>query len=106
MRKRLKYPPFCDIILLKFTGKNEDEIKKYSKIIYNNLKRNIMENEAKIYNPVPSPIDKIKSNFRWRIIIKGKITSSLLDKIQKSINIGNKNNEISLVVDMNPNNMM
>lgn len=104
MRKRLNYPPFCDIILLKFTGKNEDEIKKYSKIVFNNLKRNIMENEAKIYNPVPSPIDKIKSNFRWRIIIKGKITSSLLDKIQKSICLDNKN--ITLVVDINPNNMM
>ena len=104
MRKRLNYPPFCDIILLKFTGKNEDEIKKYSKIVFNNLKRNIMENEAKIYNPVPSPIDKIKSNFRWRIIIKGKITSSLLDKIQKSMCLDNKN--ITLVVDINPNNMM
>ena len=104
MRKRLNYPPFCDIILLKFTGKNEDEIKKYSKIVFNNLKRNIMENEAKIYNPVPSPIDKIKSNFRWRIIIKGKITSSLLDKIQKSICLDNKN--ITLVVDINRNNMM
>ena len=27
LRKQLKYPPFCDIIVMKFEGKNENMIK-------------------------------------------------------------------------------
>ncbi|MGN1298397.1 MAG: hypothetical protein ACI4UE_00205 [Candidatus Scatovivens sp.] len=100
----MNYPPFCDIILIKFTGKNIEELKKFTNKVYNNLKKYIQENEARIYNPVPSPIDKIKNNYRWRIIIKGRVNLLLLEKIEKAIYIDNK--DISLVVDINPNNMM
>lgn len=104
LRKRLNYPPFCDIILMKFTGKNEENLKKYSNKIYNNLKKNINESEAIIYRPVPSPIDKIKNSYRWRLIIKGKVNLKLLEKIEKSTCLDNK--DVSLIVDINPNNMM
>ena len=59
-----------------------------------------------IFKPVPSPIDKIKNNFRWRIILKGKINSKLLNLIQKSIDEAGVNQNVSLVVDLSPNNMM
>ena len=104
LRKRLNYPPICDIILMKFTGKNEGNLKKYSNKIYNNLKKNINESEAIIYRPVPSPIDKIKNSYRWRLIIKGKVNLKLLEKIEKSIYLENK--DVSLIVDINPNNMI
>lgn len=104
LRKRLNYPPFCDIILMKFTGKNEENLKSYSSKIYNNLKKNINENEAIIYKPIPSPIDKIKNSYRWRLIIKGKVNLKLLEKIEKSIYLDNK--DVSLIVDINPNNMI
>ena len=57
-----------------------------------------------VYEPVPSPIDKIKNNYRWRLIIKGKVNLKLLEKIEKSIYLENK--DVSLIVDINPNNMM
>lgn len=102
----MNYPPFCDIILMKFTGKNEENLKKYSNKIYNNLKKNINESETIIYKPMPSPIDKIKDSYRWRLIMKGKVNSRLLEKIEKSIYLDNKNQDVSLVVDIGPNNMI
>ena len=89
---------------MKFTAKNEENLKKYSAQIYNNLKKNIEESKATIYRPLPSPIDKIKNSYRWRLIIKGKVNSKLLDKIEKSILLENK--DVSLIVDINPNNMV
>ena len=105
LRKKLNYPPFCDIILLKFTGKDEIEIKKYANKIFNNLKKFNEKNEIKIYQPLPSPIDRIKGSYRWRLIIKGKVTLSLIEKIDKAISLENNRN-VSVVVDINPNNMM
>ena len=74
LRKVLKYPPFCDIILIRFSGISLDEIKKSSNFIYRNLKKylNKIENLI-IFEPVPAPIDRIKNKYRWRIIIKGKV---------------------------------
>lgn len=101
----LNYPPFCDIILIRLTGKNIEGLKKYSNKIYNNLKKNINQQEYNIFKPVPAPVDKIKNNYRWRIILKGKLNSKLLDIISASI-YNEKIEDTTIVVDINPNSMM
>lgn len=106
LRKVLKYPPFCDIILIRFSGISLDEIKKSSNFIYRNLKKylNKIENLI-IFEPVPAPIDRIKNKYRWRIIIKGKVTNSMIDLINYSFE-GMKNLKSTIItVDINPSNM-
>ena len=105
LRKVLKYPPFCDIILIRFSGPDLNEIKKSSKIIYNNLKKYINGNNGTVFDPVPAPIDKIKNKYRWRIIIKGKANISMIDAINYSFNGTEKFRKTSITVDINPNNM-
>ena len=102
----LKYPPFCDIIMLKFQGENIEEIKKVSNNIYNFLKKSISENVGIIYRPMPAPIDKIKNKYRWRMILKTKISGKLLDCIKYSIDNQNIKNGTSIIVDINPSSMM
>ena len=106
LRKMLKYPPFCDIILIRFNGNNLEEIIKISNIVYKKI-NSIKENDIFIYKPVASPIDKIKNKFRWRIIIKCKVNSKVLDIIKYGIEdeFIKKCKNTSIVVDINPNNM-
>lgn len=104
LRKILKYPPFCDIILIKFVGIDLNEIVKNSNIVYNNLKKYINGSNGMVYKPVPAPIDKIKNKFRWRIIIKGKVNSSMLKAIQMSFNGTENAKKTIITVDINPNN--
>ena len=70
LRKQLKYPPFCDIIMLGFSSENENDIKRVSSEVHKYLKEKIEKENIPImlYKPVPAPIDKIKNKFRWRII--------------------------------------
>ena len=106
LRKMLKYPPFCDIIMIRFSGKNLTEIQNVSNFVYQ--KMNLVKNDdVLIYKPVPSPIDKIKNKYRWRIIIKCKVTSRILDIINFAINDEKikKCKDTSIVVDINPNTM-
>jgi len=37
LRKMLKYPPFCDIILISFSGKNLSQVKNISEFVYKKL---------------------------------------------------------------------
>lgn len=106
LRKMLKYPPFCDIILISFSGKSLNRIKNISNLVYKKL-LSVKNDNIDIYKPVPSPIDKIQNNYRWRIIIKCKVTTKVLDIIKYAITDDqiNKQSETKIVVDINPNTM-
>ena len=108
LRKQLKYPPFCDIIVIGFNGLDETEIKKISNKSYEYLINNLNNQEFKIFKPMPSPIDKIQNKFRWRIIIKGNMNeqaNEVLNDLLKDIYSKNFKNT-KIVVDVNPNSMM
>ena len=108
LRKQLKYPPFCDIIIIGFNSLNEQEIKKVSNKAYEYLIKNLNNEEFKTFKPMPSPIDKIQNRFRWRIIIKGNMNeqaNGVLNDLLKEIYSENyKNTKVS--VDVNPNSMV
>ena len=108
LRKQLKYPPFCDIIVIGFNSANEEEIKKVSNLAYEILIKKLNDEEFKIFKPMPSPIDKIQNKFRWRIIIKGKINkevNGILNEVLKTLYEKDYKNT-KITIDINPNNMM
>ena len=108
LRKQLKYPPFCDIILIGFNSLSEKEIIELSNRVYNYLKNNLDRQAFIIFKPMPSPIDKIQNRFRWRIIIKGNITeevNTLINKCLQSVYEANYK-DTRVTVDVNPNNMI
>lgn len=110
IRKQLKYPPFCDIILIGFSSENEFHVIESAKEMYMSIKNKIINDKLKIilYKPVPAPIDKIKNKFRWRIIVKCKFDDEIIAALNKSVNeLRNKNmKDVKTVIDVNPTNMM
>ena len=110
IRKQLKYPPFCDIIMLGFTSESEKNIQKVATEVHTYLKNKIQTDNIPIilYKPVPAPIDKIKNKYRWRIIIKCKFGNDIIEVINNCINdvFAKRNNQVSMIVDVNPNNML
>ena len=108
LRKQLKYPPFCDIIIIGFNSSSEEEIKKVANIAYEEVEKNLNKDEFKVFKPMPSPIDKIQNKYRWRIIIKGNMNeeaNNVLNNLLKNIYDKDfKNTKIS--IDVNPNNMV
>ena len=108
LRKQLKYPPFCDIILISFNSLDEKEIQNASTYMYNLLNKVLNPEEFKIYKPMPCPIDKIQNRYRWRIIVKGKIdekSNTILNRALREIY--SKNLKTTRVnIDVNPNNMI
>lgn len=108
MRKQLKYPPFCDIIVVNFNSLLEAEIKKVSQWVYEYLKKKLDDEMFKIFKPMPSPIDKIQNRLRFRIIIKGnmnKEANGIFNNCLKEIYEKNLKST-RITIDINPNNMM
>ena len=109
LRKQLKYPPFCDIIVVGISGEKEDEVKKQAEFLYKQLYAKIKRCDINLalYSPRPAPIDKIKNKYRWRIILKGNFDApinNMMGEVLKEVYA--KGNKARIVVDVNPSSMM
>ena len=110
LRKQLKYPPFCDIILMGFSSSNQQEVIKVAEKIHSYLKNRVIKENIGIilYKAVPSPIDRIKNKFRWRILIKCIFSEEIIDLMNDALKEYDrlKCKDTRVVIDVNPSNMM
>ena len=113
MRKQLKYPPFCDIIVIGVTSENKVSAFNITKKMHEYLKTRVLQENLGIilYQGMPAPIDKIKNQYRFRIIIKCKFGNDIIDLMnnmleQYSLTKEGKNGITRLTIDLNPNNWM
>jgi primosomal protein N' (replication factor Y) len=110
IRKALKYPPFCDIIVIDMSAKSINELRNISKKLHEYLKQRVINEKygLLLYSPGPSPIDKIKDRIRWRMIIKCKyddrVNNLLTDMMSEYSKM--KVDTARVTVEVNPNNMM
>lgn len=107
LRQKLKYPPFCDIIIFGISSKDEEEVKKVSEKLEKLLKKQNIEN-CYISKPIPSPISKIKNRYRWRIILKCNFNGQIINKINEVMEeyYKIKTKSTRVIIDVNPSSMM
>ena len=116
LRKEFNYPPFSNIISIVIYGENRNKILKVSRNIYSAL---VMEMKKKglnhivdnIIGPNPAPLEKIKNNYRFQIIIKSQDKDMYkLKKIIEWVCIYNEYglelNGVKLNIDINPNSIL
>ncbi|MBE6049413.1 MAG: primosomal protein N' [Clostridium sp.] len=108
IRKIMNYPPFSKIFLINAQSKNEIKIKKFMHILSEKLRTLELEKEnIEILGPTPCIITRIKENYRWQIILKGKISVEIRKIIKDTLYELTKSvyNDIRVSMDINPNNM-
>ena len=104
-----KYPPFCDIIMIGISGKDESLVIKKAQEIHAYLKYRVINEKfgLLLYSPVSSPINRIQGRFRWRIIIKclydDRVNNLILDAFKECTS---GKDETRVIADVNPTNMM
>ena len=111
MRKRLKYPPFCDIIVIGISSEKQQDGKKITQTLHNYLKNRVVQENLGIilYKGMPAPIDKIKNKYRFRIIIKCKFDDNMIEIINDVLEQYQQMKESKItgnrvIIDLNPNN--
>ncbi len=103
IREKLNYPPFYDIIITVVSGLDEEVVKTEASKLYKLFKESFSP-----YAPVPAPIMKINSEYRWRILIKDNIDDfkiQILDEIMSKYR-KNQDDSVKVSIDINPNNML
>lgn len=109
IRRSPAFPPFVRMISFHFRGENESDVQKSACTIAAMIRKVNREKGHKIevLGPAPSPIDKIKNNYRWQVLIKSNQYENLhgicyqVDASRKVLSGTTK-----MIIDVDPDNMM
>ncbi len=112
-RKKVKYPPFCDLINIVFTGNEEQKIFEFADSIKKLMTVSVDKYDERkyyisMYGPSPCTVAKIRDKYRFHILIKctksEKIKKSLFEAL--SLLMKKAPSDITLSVDVNPVNFI
>ena len=100
IRKKLKYPPYYNLCLIKIVGKNFGEVNNES----NKIKEYLLDNakDVIVLGPSLSSIPKVYNSYYMQIILKYKTIEQVYGNIKFIIEKYNSNNNIIIDVDFNP----
>ncbi len=102
-RAALNYPPYGHLILLRLSGLDAVEVEKTAEQIADKLEE--AESEYEILGPAPASIMRVARRYRWQILIKFPPEVSVaLPNLSELRAICPK--DISLTIDVDPQNMM
>jgi primosomal protein N' (replication factor Y) (superfamily II helicase) len=106
-REQLKYPPFSRIALLTLKGRNEDKVKFSAEHIRKELEAKVGSWPGMVMaGPAPAPLVRAESFFRYQIMIRYRAMSRLsqvLSAMEASLNLPE---DVHLVMDVDPVNLM
>ncbi len=108
-RRRMDYPPFCDIVCIMLSGEDEAEAEREIESIGEKIMTEQKCNPSiiKILGPAPAPIHRIKNKYRYRIIVKVRSGEQILPFLA-AINAEHEKSRTKnmISIDINPNNMI
>lgn len=101
IRKRLKYPPYFFITLLKISGKDFNVTLNEAKKISDYVKNNKSEDMIAL-GPSISSVSKINNIYYFQIIIKFRDKEKNKELLNNLIMLTENNSKINLDIDVNP----
>lgn len=108
LRRELKLPPFYHIGLIQVSSRSKGLAEQIIRKIHSDIINNKIPNTGFfVSEPAPSPLVKLRNQYRWRIILKHpkiKNLTNILEWIFDTYNSGK--GEWTISVDINPNSMI
>ncbi len=110
LRQHPAFPPYLRLTALRFQGCVESDVQQAAVRVAKFCRQTVKKEKFRIetLGPAPSPLDKIKDNYRWQILLKGGNTDQMhalcaaLTGARQAL-VGK---ECTLAIDVDPENMM
>lgn len=104
LRKKLNYPPYCFIVLIKITSKEFNYGIKEAKKISDFLKSNL-DVKTTVLGPSMANVLRINNNYNFQVILKYKKDDKLYISLNELIKMYEGNNKLKIELDFNPINL-
>jgi primosomal protein N' (replication factor Y) len=106
-RKKLFYPPFSHLVLIRFSGKEEKEVKRRSELFRQDLERELFKlaGRIEILGPVSSLVPRVRGEYRHQILIKAKAVLSAVEglgRLLESEPVRKQRRGVKVSIDVDP----
>ena len=101
IRKKLLYPPYCNLALIRIMGKSYDNVVKESDKIANYLNSNLNK-KVTVLGPSSANMPKINDIYYFQIILKYKDTKEIKNSLKYILEKYQNNRTINVDVDFCP----
>lgn len=112
MRSLMIYPPYCDIFSATFVGDDENKValcaKEFHSCIVDLTENDFSDVKLIVLGPTPAKISKINNSYRYRLALKCKNSTrirNMITEILKRISKIKEYKDVSISIDLNPNDM-
>lgn len=113
-RDELAYPPFSRIILVEFTGEEQENVMKAAQSFAAILRQRKTEEGIIILGPAAAALVKLRNVYRWQVVLKGKKNADpsgmrlrgILLRALREWQGKYKNGAIKIILDVDPVGMM
>ena len=109
MRKAMLYPPFVDLCVICFSGKNQERILSAAKDFFNMLRKlaskDYSELPLRVLEPSQTTVIKLNNKYRYKLIImfrNSRRFQELISRLLVWFEKDKKYSEVSVYVDVNP----
>jgi primosomal protein N' (replication factor Y) len=110
-RRALGYPPFGKLVNFHLDGPNPEQVAASAQALLKKI-RAIQSGDSKyrqhieILGPSSSPIEKLRSRYRWQLLLKGKQISPLIGIATAVRETFTRARDVRLHIDVDPYNML
>ncbi|NOX97336.1 MAG: primosomal protein N' [Nitrospirae bacterium] len=106
-RQELGYPPFKHLINITLQSPNQDRLIKLAQSLGKLLEAGA-EKGVEVLGPVPAPLPRLKSRWRWRIILKGNKVCQMREVVKESLTQlkGPASRGVKILLDIDPMGML
>lgn len=105
MRKELSYPPFSKLIRIILSFRTKESANRIVKNIAARIKK-IDHKGVEILGPAPAPIEKIRTLWRWHLVLKGKNSKLLRQTVSAILHKIKDIKEVRIDIDVDPINLL
>ena len=110
LRRLLQFPPFCDVVLMTVTSRDEKEVQKAALRLSDHLKsRNLTEYRdvpVVAFGPFEAPVYRVDNVYRMRMVVKCRLNkrarAMFSDLLIQFTSEGRGSNRPVLSIDFNP----
>ena len=110
LRRTPPFPPYVRLIAVRIQGRVERDVQGSAMNVGRFFRKYIEKTKhtTTVLGPAPSPLDKIKDNYRWQLLLKGNVIEELRD-ICMTLDTEKKelvHHQCKVIIDVDPDNMM
>ena len=105
-RREVGYPPFQHLVHLRLDGTHEDKVARGARDLARALRREKPQAPLEILGPAPAPIARLRSRYRWQILLKGRSRPALLAMARRAVALVPRGRAFRIHVDVDPHNML